>query len=171
MPEEIGRNDPAMISNAVQRFVSHLDGEAPDVFLVDGGITQHRAALAAGSPLEGRTLFVSIAKKEETLLAGTEERTVRIPPDSPPLLVLRAMRDEAHRFVLQYHRLSRSKGEIRSQIEDIPGIGPGLRAALLGHFGSVERLRAASEEDIMQVPGVGRARAALIRRFFGEPGS
>jgi excinuclease ABC subunit C len=171
MPEEIGRNDPAMIADAVRRFVSHLEeGRFPDLFLVDGGISQHRAALSAGAAIEGRTLFVSIAKKEEVLLSGRGERTVRVPPDSPPLLVLRAMRDEAHRFVVQYHRLSRTRGEMRSRLDDIPGIGPGLRAALLTRFGSVERLRAAGEEDIMQVPGIGRARAAQIRRFFDEPG-
>jgi excinuclease ABC subunit C len=72
--------------------------------------------------------------------------------------------------VVQYHRLSRTRGEMRSRLDDIPGIGPGLRAALLTRFGSVERLRAAGEEDIMQVPGIGRARAAQIRRFFDEPG-
>lgn len=169
MPEEIGRNDPAMISNAIGRFVSHLEEAAPDLILVDGGVTQHRAALSAGSSLSGRTVFVSIAKREETLIVGPEERTVRIPPDSAPILVLRAMRDEAHRFVLQYHRLSRSKGELHSQIDEIPGIGPSLRAALLGRFGSVERLRSATEEEIREVPGVGRARAASIRRFFDEP--
>jgi excinuclease ABC subunit C len=170
MPGEIGRNDPAMISNAVQRFASHLeDGRFPDVFLIDGGLAQHRAAISAGAAIADRTIFVSIAKREESLLVGREERAVRIPADSPPILVLRAMRDEAHRFVVQYHRFSRSKGEIRSQIDDIPGIGPWLRAALLSHFGSVERLRAASEEDMQQVPGMGRARAAIIRRFFDEP--
>ncbi len=168
MASEIGRNDPAMIRDAVTRFVSHLEDEAPDLFLIDGGQTQHRAALAAGEPLKGRTLFVSIAKREETLLAGAEERVVSIPRDSAPLLVLRAMRDEAHRFVLHYHRDSRSRGEIRSQVDEIPGIGPWLRGVLLRHFGSVDRLKAASVEDMVQVPGIGRARAAQIRRFFDE---
>lgn len=171
MPPGIGRNDPAMIADAVARYLSHLEGEKPSFFLVDGGITQHRAAERAAGDAGRGILFVSIAKREESLIAGPTERRVNLPPDSPPVILLRAMRDEVHRFVVGYHRLSRSRGETRSGLEDIPGIGPRLRALLLSRFGSLERLRAATEDDLMQVPGVGRARARQLLRHLGEAGN
>jgi excinuclease ABC subunit C len=168
MAPELGRNDPGMISDAVSRYASHIEDEAPGLFLVDGGITQLRAALAAAGDSMPGTLFAALAKREETLLVGREERTIRIPPDSPPLVLLRAMRDEVHRFVVQYHRQSRSRGEIRSGIDDIPGIGPRFRALLLGRFGSVERLRSASVDDICEIPGIGRTRASRILDYLKE---
>ena len=167
MGQDIGRNDPAMIADSVGRFLAGIeDGALPDVFLVDGGITQLRAALAAAGDAADRTLFVAIAKREEALLCGREERPVSRDPDEPPMRILVAMRDEAHRFVLHYHRTSRSRGEIRSVLDDIPGVGPSLRALLLTRFGSVERLRTVSEDELRTVPGIGRTRAALLRRYL-----
>jgi excinuclease ABC subunit C len=168
MPSEVGRNDPAMIASAVGRFLSHLEGESPDLFLVDGGLTQHRAALQAAGGWARSILFVSLAKREETLLVGREERLLRDRPDSPPMSILRSVRDEAHRFVIHYHRQSRSRGALRSQLDDIPGIGPALRALLLKRFGSMRRLAAAPLEEIMEVPGVGRKRAMAVRRYLGD---
>ncbi len=168
MPSTVGRNDPAMIASAVRRFLSHLEDGCPDIFLVDGGITQHRAAVGAAGDRAGRILFVSIAKREETLLVGREERLLRDRPDSPPMSLLRSVRDEAHRFVLHYHRQSRSRGALQSQLDDIPGIGPSLRALLLKRFGSLRRLAAAPVCEIMEVPGVGRKRAMAVKRYLGD---
>jgi len=162
MPGEIAQNDPAMIGNAVSRFASHLEDEHPDVILIDGGITQLRSAWAAGGSLMPRTRFISIAKKEEILLTAPEEREIKLPSDSPPILLLRAMRDEAHRFVITFHRKRRAKSHFHSALDDIPGIGPALKAALLSRFGSVTRIRAASEKDIASVPGIGRKKAVQI---------
>lgn len=164
MAEEIAQNDPAMIGNAVSRFAAHLEDEHPDVFLVDGGITQLRAAFCAGGDRMPRTRFVSISKKEEMLLTAPEEREINLPDESPPLLLLRAMRDEAHRFVITFHRTKRAKSHFHSALDDIPGIGPALKASLLKRFGSVARLGAASEEDIASVPGIGRKKAITIRK-------
>lgn len=162
MPEDISRNDPAMIGNAVTRFTSHLEEEHPDVFLIDGGITQLRAAWAAGAEFMPGTRFVSIAKKEEVLLTAPEEKEIKLPRDAPPLLLLRAMRDEAHRFVISFHRSRRARSHFHSALDDIPGIGPALKASLLGKFGSVSRIAAASEKEIAEVPGIGRRKAAEI---------
>ena len=166
MPEDISRNDPAMIGNAVTRFASHLEEEHPDVFLIDGGITQLRAAWAAGAEFMPGTRFVSIAKKEEVLLTAPEEREIKLPRDAPPLLLLRAMRDEAHRFVISFHRSRRARSHFHSALDDIPGIGPALKASLLGKFGSVSRIAAASEEEIAEVPGIGRRKAAEILKVL-----
>lgn len=164
MPEEISRDDPGMIASAVSRFASHLEGSPPDVILIDGGITQLRAAWAAGADKMPGSKFIAIAKREETLLLAPEEKTVRLPLDSPPLLLLRAMRDEAHRFVITFHRNRRTRSHFHSALDDIPGIGPALKASLLGKFGSVARIAAAPEQEIAGVPGIGRKKAALIKR-------
>ncbi len=166
MPEEISRDDPAMIASAVSRFASHLEGSPPEVILIDGGITQLRAAWAAGADSMPGAKFIAIAKKEETLLLAPEERTVKLPVDSPPLLLLRAMRDEAHRFVITFHRNRRAKSHFHSALDDIPGIGPALKASLLGKFGSVARIAAAPEQEIAGVPGIGRKKAALIKKIL-----
>jgi excinuclease ABC subunit C len=167
MPDEISRNDPAMIGSAVERYLSSLDKDFPDMFLVDGGITQLRAATgAAGKKWTELIRFVSIAKKEELLLDGLLEREIRLPLDSTPLTFLRSVRDEAHRFVLHFHQQRRSKGSLRSVLDDIPGIGSATRIRLLTHFGSVDRVAAATVEEIMDVPGIGRSRAIQIAGYL-----
>lgn len=170
MTEEIGSNDPAMIASAVQRYLRSLDDEYPDLFLVDGGITQLRAAAVAGCEWKDSVRFASIAKKEEMLIDGEGERRIRLPMDSTPLSFLRSVRDEAHRFVLHYHQQRRSKGSLRSVLDDIPGIGSATRIRLLTHFGSAERIAAASVEEIMEVPGVGRTRALMVHEHFRKAG-
>ncbi|MCK5785546.1 MAG: excinuclease ABC subunit UvrC [Candidatus Sabulitectum sp.] len=166
MADEIAQNDPAMIGNAVSRFASHLDGEHPDVFLIDGGITQLRAAWSSGAQLMPDTTFISIAKKEELLLKAPEENEIRLPDDAPPLLLLRAMRDEAHRFVISFHRTKRARSHFHSALDDVPGIGPALKAALLKRFGSVSRVSAASAEEIASVPGIGRKKAITVKKVL-----
>ncbi len=167
MPDEISRNDPAMIASAVERYLSSLEDEHPDIFLIDGGITQLRAAVgAAGDEWSKLIRFVSIAKKEEMLLCGLSERKIRLPMDSTPLTFLRSVRDEAHRFVLHYHQQKRSRGSLRSVLDDIPGIGSATRIRLLTHFGSAERIAVATVEEIMEIPGIGRIRAIQINDYF-----
>jgi excinuclease ABC subunit C len=167
MPEQISRNDPAMVASAVRRYLSSLEEDHPDLFVVDGGITQLRAAMgAAGKEWPERIRFVSIAKREELLIEGGSERKIRLPMDSTPLSFIRTVRDEAHRFVLHYHQQKRSRGSLRSVLDDIPGIGSATRIRLLTHFGSADRIAAATVEQIMEVPGVGKARAITIHDHF-----
>ncbi len=166
MPDEIAQNDPAMIADAVSRFASHLEEEHPDVFLIDGGITQLRAAFSAGGQLMPKTRFVSIAKKEEILLTAPEEEAIKLPDNAPPLLLLKAMRDEAHRFVITFHRTKRAKSYFHSALDDVPGIGPALKAALLKKFGSVARIGASTLEEIASVPGVGRKKAHAVKKVL-----
>jgi len=169
MPDEISRNDPAMIASAVRRFLSALEDEHPDIFLIDGGITQLRAAVgAAGGERTDRIRFVSIAKREELLLEGVSEREIKLPMDSTPLTFLRSIRDEAHRFVLHYHQQKRSKGSLRSVLDDIPGIGSAIRIRLLTHFGSTDKIAAATVEEIMEIPGIGRRRAIQIFDYLNK---
>lgn len=166
MPKEISRDDPAMIASAVDRYLSKLEDEYPDIFLVDGGITQLRAAVRAAEEWAEKIRFVSIAKREEVLLEGVSERVIKLPLDSTPLSLLRSVRDEAHRFVLHYHQQKRSSGSLHSVLDDIPGIGSATKLRLLNHFGSAARINTATIEEIMEVPGVGKSRAVQIRSYL-----
>ncbi len=167
MPDEISRNDPAMIASAVERYLRALEDTHPDIFLIDGGITQLRAAVAAaGAEWSERIRFISIAKREELLLEGVTEREIRLSMDSTPLTFLRSIRDEAHRFVLHYHQQKRSRGSLRSVLDDIPGIGTATRIRLLMHFGSADRIAAATVDEIMEIPGIGRRKAIQIHDYL-----
>ena len=166
-----GGDDPASIAEVVKRrFAGTLAGEEPpELLLVDGGATQTRAAreALAGTAGEG-TALAGLAKRYETLVRedGSE---IRFPEDSPALQIVRRLRDESHRFAITYHRSLRAKVIRESVLDDVPGIGPAKKKALLRHFGSLAAMRQASEEELAAAPGMtaGLAealRAALVRR-------
>lgn len=170
IPDAIAGNDPAMIKSALQRYVNHLDtDDIPEIILLDGGITQLRAAIEGVGEswlLDNKVKVISIAKKEELLIEGMTERRIELPTDSLPLCLLRSIRDEAHRFVLHYHRQKRSTSEFRSILDEIPGIGKATRIRLLSHFGSASKIAAATVDEIMEVPGIGRTLAIRLSKFL-----
>ena len=140
----------------------------PDVLLIDGGagqLAQARAALAELG-VEG-VLLVGVSKGEqrragdETLVLA-DGREIRPGAASPALQFIQQVRDEAHRFAITGHRGRRQKARTSSRLEDIPGIGPRRRAALLRHFGGLAGLKAAGEEEIARVEGINAALAARI---------
>ncbi|HKN91186.1 MAG TPA: helix-hairpin-helix domain-containing protein, partial [Acidimicrobiia bacterium] len=94
----------------------------------------------------------SLAKKFEEVYQPGEPEPTRIPRDSEALYLLQGVRDEAHRFAITYHRSRRDKAMTRSVLDDIPGLGPGRRTRLLKEFGSVKKIRALSEEELLAVP-------------------
>jgi excinuclease ABC subunit C len=93
-----------------------------------------------------------------------DDQPVILPRSSESLYLLQRVRDEAHRFAITYHRSKRSKSLKESALDDVPGLGPARRQALLRHFGSVKRLRAASAAEICEVSGIGPAMAEAITR-------
>ena len=103
--------------------------------------------------------------------APGEEFPIILPRTSPALYMLQHLRDESHRFAITKHRKRRSKAQTRSALDKIPGLGPSRQTALLKHFGSVRRLRAASAEQIAQVSGIGPVLAAAIRDSLSESGT
>ena len=169
-----GSNDPAMIAEVVRRRFLRRDQpgwESPDLLIVDGGITQLRAAREAlrnlgltGIPTAG------LAKRFEQVIAGPEkeEKVINLPEDSTALRVLKIVRDEAHRFALTYHRALRGKRIRESVLDDLPGIGPRKKAALLRKFGSVARLRTADVKKIAELPGIGPALAEAIHTHLSH---
>lgn len=169
MPQQ---DDFASIQQVVRRhFQRVLDGdiEAPDLLLIDGGKGQLSSAVAALTQLGMQQQpLASIEKGEEKLFVPGREEPVALRPHPDALQLLQRVRDEAHRFAITYHRSLRSKSVIRSQLEDIPGVGPSRRKRLLRHFGSLAGVKSASEQELAGV--VGERLAAAIRRVLAPPG-
>lgn len=162
-----GANDPGMMGEVIKRRFSRLvkeGGEMPDLVIVDGGITQLRAARAALEQLGMDTLPVAgLAKRYEEIYWNDTGVPIRLPKDSSALKILQRLRDEAHRFALTYHRQLRSRRIRESVLDEIPGIGPERKCILLKHFGSVRKMMKASEKDIAGVPGIGSGLAKIIK--------
>lgn len=171
-----GADDPASMAEVIRRrFTRALnEGEPlPDLVLVDGGITQLRAARAELDTLGLEHQRVAgIAKQFEELFHDpkNEQAPLRFEPDSPALRVIQQIRDEAHRFALTYHRKLRAQKIQESVLDDIPGIGTRKKEKLLAHFGSVTRLKRAAQEDIAAAPDVGPKTAELIHRTLHPEG-
>ena len=106
-------------------------------------------------------MAVGIAKKEELLFTRDRDDAIALSTDSPALLLIQRIRDEAHRFAVTFHRLSRTKRDLRSELDVIAGIGPRRRKSLLTAFGSVAGVRRATREELMKVVGAKTADAVL----------
>ena len=136
--------------------------DLPDLILVDGGPGQLSAATDALAELGiGHQPVASIAKKEEVIFVPGRAEPVVLPRSSPVLQLVQRVRDEAHRFAIGFHRKVRSQRIIRSELDDIPGVGPAKRRKLLSRFGSLRGVRGASLADL--ATAVGAAVAARIR--------
>lgn len=172
-----GPNDAAMIAEVVRRRLDRAraaepDWAPPDLIVVDGGITQVRAAKAAARAMGFETLpIIGLAKRFDHVIHGPDgaEGIVEIPRESPALAVVQALRDEAHRFALAYHRRLRARRLSESLLDEIDGIGPKRKSALLQHFGSVARLRRAAVKDMAAVPGIGMRLAREIAAALAGP--
>ena len=99
----------------------------------------------------------------------TSGKTVLLEDNDPALNLLRHLRDEAHRFAIQFHRRTRRKDTLRSELEGLPGIGPARRKALVRHFGSVKRLKTATAQELAQVEGIGPSLAGRLHAALGGP--
>jgi excinuclease ABC subunit C len=145
--------------------------ELPDLVLIDGGKGQLSAATEALAELGlGDQPVASLAKREELIFVPGREEPVALPRSSPVLQFVQRVRDEAHRFAIGFHRQQRSKRTLRSELDDIPGIGPIKRRKLLSRFGSLRGVRGASVEELSTA--VGRTTAERIRAWIDRvPGS
>jgi excinuclease ABC subunit C len=144
----------------------------PNLVVVDGGPGQAAAAARALAELGIDDVAVcGLAKRLEEVWLPGEEYPVILPRSSEGLYLLQRVRDEAHRFAITYHRQKRSKAATASVLDDVPGLGPARRAALLKHFGSVRKLCAASTEEIAAVPGIGPRLAVTIAAALSAAGT
>jgi excinuclease ABC subunit C len=136
----------------------------PDLVIVDGGKGQVSAAQEVLDELGLHDLpLAGLAKEREELFLPGRTDPVLLPPTSSALYLVQRIRDEAHRFAIAYHRNLRSKAAVRSAFDDLAGVGPKRRQALLRVFGSVKRVREAPVEQIAAVPGISLALAARIK--------
>ncbi len=128
----------------------------PDLLIVDGGKGQLSRAVKVleDHGLLDKVPVAGLAKQQEELFVPGQSRSLRLPRHSQGLYLLQRIRDEAHRFAITAHRKRRTKIGMASQLDAIPGIGPARRKALLGHFGSIDKIRGATVEDLTGVPGI-----------------
>ena len=173
-PDQGGDDYAAMREALSRRCARIVAGEypAPDLMVIDGGRGQ--VAVAAnvleeqgmhGVPLIGIAKGPERKAGEEDIVFPDRDTILNLPSDHPGLHLLQQIRDEAHRFAIQGHRARRGKTRTTSTLQEIAGIGPTKRKALLQHFGGVRGVQAASVEDIARVPGISRA---LAERIFAE---
>ncbi|MDP8903993.1 MAG: excinuclease ABC subunit UvrC [Chloroflexota bacterium] len=172
----VGRADDYASHREVlrRRFHRALEGEEgsaeelrwrlPDVVIIDGGVGQANAARAVLDELGLHDLPVfGLAKEHEELWAPRSARPIILPVTSPALYLIQRLRDEAHRFAVTYHRKLRAKAQTRSALDELPGVGPARKRALLRVFGSTRQMRSATVDEIAAVPGISRALAERIR--------
>jgi excinuclease ABC subunit C len=161
-------NDFASMREVVARRYRKLlesGGPFPDLILIDGGKGQLSAAYEALESVGlGTLVAVGIAKKEELLFTRDREEPIALREDSPALLLIRRIRDEAHRFAVTFHRAARTKRDLRSELDEITGIGPRRRKALLTAFGSLAGVRRATREELVRVVG-GKSADAVLAHF------
>ena len=110
--------------------------------------------------------MVALAKRLDEVFLPGEKESLMIPKGSSSLKLLQRIRNEAHRFAVEYHRKLRKKRTIRSELDQIPGIGPARRKILLKHFGSVRKIRQASLEVLLQTEGIDKRTADNIYTYF-----
>jgi excinuclease ABC subunit C len=141
----------------------------PQLVVVDGGPPQVSAAAAAMRALGvDDVALCGLAKRLEEVWLPADPDPVILPRTSEALYLLQRIRDEAHRFAITYHRQKRSVSMTQSALDGVPGLGETRRKAVLRHFGSVKRLRAATVEEIAEVPGVGRRTAEAVHTALAE---
>ncbi len=168
-----GQNDFAAMNEVVGRRLRRLASEGkplPDLLLIDGGKGQLSAAMEPLQGIPNAPMIASLAKKEELLFSPFAQGPVALPPTHPGRKLAQRIRDEVHRFTITYHRTIRGKVMRRSLLEGIPGIGKERAARLLKHFGSVQRLRAATPGEIAGVPGFSEKQGQRILEELSRNG-
>ena len=165
-----GADDPRAMGEVVLRRYgpgSTLTAKSPkaDLYICDGGITQLRAARARFAEIGLADMpTVGLAKQQEILVTDDARGDVFLPRDSQAFMVVTRLRDEAHRFAITYHRSLRERTIRESVLDEVPGIGPAKKMALLRRFHSVYGIARAGEEEIAATAGVGAAIAGAVKR-------
>ena len=164
-------NDPGMIHEAVSRRLQYLVNEGlelPDLIVIDGGPTQLTRAIEAAINFNLNLNLVSIAKKFEEIYTSPDREPIKLPENSPALKLIQRIRDESHRFAVNYHRNLRDKKLTASILDSIPDIGDKTKKLLLKHFGSVEKISGASLDELVSVKDIGEKTAKKIHDYFSN---
>ena len=169
---EWGNDDYRSMAEVVHRYFRRAQDEGkpiPDLAVIDGGKGQLSAAVGALEELGlSDVAVIALAKKEEEVFRPGRSRPVLLDRRNRALHLLQRIRDEAHRFAIRYNRKLRGKRTIRSDLGDIPGIGPQRQTVLLRRFGSLKGVKEATREDIARIPGFSEALASRILTYLGK---
>jgi excinuclease ABC subunit C len=168
-------NDVAMMREVLSRRFSpkRLEdgrfGRTPDLLLIDGGKAQLAAATTVLEDLGVEGVAVAgLAKREEELWTNWSDEAIVLADGAPSLYLVKRIRDEAHRFAVEYHRKLRDKAMTASILDEVSGIGPKRRKALIKHFGSFKKLKEASREELEKAPSITIEIAQDIYTFLHE---
>lgn len=162
-----GADDYAMLGEVLRRRLTKAEWALPDLLLIDGGRGQLTAGLVAATEAGFPDLpLASLAKEEELVFRPGYSQPIRLADGSRGKHLLQQVRDEAHRFALAYHRSLRGKTGLQSALDEIPGIGGKRKRQLLRRFGSLQRLRAASAEELAQIGGLPARVAETAHRLL-----
>lgn len=137
-----------------ERMADERFGSRPDLLVVDGGKPQLTAAMEQIAELGLDIPVCGLAKSDEEIFVPWDETPVVLPSGSPSLYLIKQVRDESHRFAITFHRELRDKAMTRSVIDDVPGVGPKRKRALMRRFGSIRRMREATVEELAATPGI-----------------
>ncbi len=174
MNEVLGRRFRHGLEEQKERAAEGLPMEGgrfsdlPDLVLIDGGPEQLAFALRAMREAGADVPMFGLAKRLEEIYLPGRELPILLDKRSPALHLIQRIRDEAHRFAITHHRNLRGKENVHSQIEDIPGIGPARRKALLKHFHSLQAVKNASFEELIAVPGITKPAAEAVLKWAQE---
>ncbi len=166
-----GQNDFASMQEVIRRRFKRASQEEateswrtlPNLVIVDGGKGQLSAAMATLIELGVDVPITGLAKENEELFLPGQPQPILLPRDSQALYLIQRVRDEAHRFAVSFHRTKRTKAAFKSALDELPGVGPKRKRALIREFGSVKRIREASVEQLAAVEGIGPALAEQIK--------
>jgi len=157
-------------TRGLQEAAGEIEGDKfkdlPDLVLIDGGKGQLNVAIAVRNELSLEIPFISLAERFEEIYVEGQSAPIILPRESPGLHLVQRLRDEAHRFAITYHRHLRGKASQRSVLDQIPGVGPKRKKALLKHFGSVKRIKEATIDELCQVEGIDQKLAAHIHEYI-----
>jgi excinuclease ABC subunit C len=167
-PSEVGRVTSGADSGAASDVRRHTPDVAwaqiPDLVIIDGGKGQLSAALEVMAELELSEIpVVGLAKENEEIFVKGRATPILLPRTSQSLYLVQRIRDEAHRFAITYHRSLRTKKSIKSALDEVVGVGPVRKRALMRHFGSLKAIQEAEVEDLMAIPGISRASAEAVK--------
>jgi excinuclease ABC subunit C len=163
-------NAAAAAANATTgNTVANWSGWAvlPDLIIIDGGKGQLSAAVEVMGEVKLASIpIIGLAKQQEEVFKPGQSVGLLLPRESEALHLLQRIRDEAHRFAIGYHRKLRSKRSFKGKLDEIPGIGPKRKTALLKHFGSLKKMREATIEELAAVPGMDRRSAEKLKELL-----
>ena len=149
-----------------RRYGKISEDELPDLIVIDGGIGQLNSALEIIRQFHKNVPVVGLAKQFELIFVECESEPVELPRGSQALYLMQRIRDEAHRFAITYHRKLRRARNLQSALDGVAGIGAKRRAELFKKFGTLQKIKAATLDELLEVPGMNRAAAESLLKFF-----